>query len=50
MIYLELFWEFFQIGLFTFGGGFAMIPLIKDTVLEHGWLSLDDLTNFIRHQ
>lgn len=47
MIYLELFWEFFQIGLFTFGGGFAMIPLIKDTVLEHGWLSLDEFTNFI---
>lgn len=47
MIYLLLFWEFFKIGLFTFGGGFAMIPLIKDTVVSHGWLSIDEFTNFI---
>lgn len=39
MIYLLLFLEFFKIGLFTFGGGYAMIPLVKETVLEHGWLS-----------
>ena len=30
MIYLTLFYEFFKIGLFTFGGGYAMIPLVKD--------------------
>lgn len=39
MIYLTLFYEFFKIGLFTFGGGYAMIPLIKETVLKFGWLT-----------
>ena len=39
IIYLKLFLEFFKIGLFTFGGGFAMIPLIKEVVLEYGWLA-----------
>lgn len=39
MIYLTLFAEFFLIGLFTFGGGYAMIPLVQDTVLKYGWLS-----------
>lgn len=38
MIYLWLFLEFFKIGLFTFGGGYAMIPLVKETVLSHGWM------------
>lgn len=39
MIYLTLFLEFFKMGLFTFGGGYAMIPLIEETVLKYGWLS-----------
>lgn len=47
MIYLYLFLEFFKIGLFTFGGGYAMIPLIKETVLNHNWLSEDLFYNFI---
>ncbi len=34
MIYLTLFYEFFKIGLFTFGGGYAMIPLVKDTAIN----------------
>ena len=38
MIYLYLFLEFFKIGLFTFGGGYAMIPLVKEAVLSHGWM------------
>ena len=38
MIYLYLFLEFFKVGLFTFGGGYAMIPLIKEVVLSHGWM------------
>ena len=38
MIYLTLFLEFFKMGLFTFGGGYAMIPLIEETVLKYGWL------------
>jgi chromate transporter len=47
MIYLQLFWEFFKIGLFTFGGGYAMIPLLKDAVLGHNWLSEERFYDFI---
>ena len=47
MIFLELFWTFFKIGLFTFGGGYAMIPLIQDAVLEKGWLVEEQIINFI---
>lgn len=40
MIYLELFWSFFQVGLFSFGGGYAALPLIQAQVLEaHSWLT-----------
>ncbi len=46
MILLELFWGFFQVGLFSFGGGYAAIPLIRDTVLAHGWLS-DDMLSYM---
>lgn len=38
MIYLYLFLEFLKVGLFTFGGGYAMIPLVKEVVLSHGWM------------
>lgn len=34
MIYLELFWTFFKIGLFTIGGGQAMIPMISQEVVQ----------------
>ena len=47
MIYLELFYEFFIIGLFTFGGGYAMIPLIKETVLTNEWLTIDEFYRFV---
>jgi len=47
MIFLELFWTFFKIGLFTFGGGYAMIPLIQQEVLGNGWLDSEMLYNFI---
>ena len=47
MIYLDLFWTFFKIGLFTFGGGYAMLPLIQSEVLAHGWMSIDDIVNFV---
>ena len=33
MIYLELFWSFLQIGLFSFGGGYAAMPLIQSQVV-----------------
>ncbi len=47
MIYLELFFEFLKIGAFTFGGGYAMISIIREAVLSHGWLSEGQLLNFI---
>ncbi len=47
MICLDLFWTFFKIGLFTFGGGYAMLPLIQAAVADHGWLSTETLLNFV---
>ncbi len=47
MIYLELFLTFLKIGVVSFGGGYAMIPLIQDEVVAHGWLSLNQILNFI---
>ncbi|MBR2988112.1 MAG: chromate transporter [Clostridia bacterium] len=47
MIYLTLFLEFFKIGLFTFGGGYAMIPLVAETVVGHGWMSESAFYSFL---
>ncbi len=47
MIYFELFYVFFLIGLFTFGGGYAMIPMIQSEVVGRGWISESMLTDFI---
>ena len=54
MIYLEMFYVFFLIGLFTIGGGYAMIPMLKEQIVSRGWLTMDELMNFFalqnRHQ
>ena len=47
MIYLILFWTFLKIGAFTFGGGYAMLPLIQEQVAAHGWLTEEELINFV---
>lgn len=47
MIYLELFLGFLEVGLFSFGGAYAAIPLIRDVVLRYGWLSEETLVYFI---
>lgn len=47
MIFLELFLSFFKIGLFTFGGGYAMLPLIQAEVAARSWLSPEELINFV---
>lgn len=44
---LTLFLTFFKIGLFTFGGGYAMIPMITREVLKYEWASQETLTDFI---
>lgn len=48
MIYLKLFFTYVKIGLFTIGGGYAMIPLMQQEVVTHqGWLTMAELTDFI---
>lgn len=48
MIYLYLFFTFFQIGLFGFGGGYGMLSLIQtETVIRHHWLSSAEFTNIV---
>lgn len=48
MIYLELFWAFFQVGLFSIGGGYAALPLIQARVVDtHHWLSLAEFTDVV---
>lgn len=42
-----LFWMFFKIGLVSFGGGYAMIPLIELEVSKQGWLTTPQLTDVI---
>ena len=47
MIFLELFLSFLKIGAFTFGGGYAMLPLIMETVVSRGWMSEEALIDFV---
>ncbi len=47
MIYLQLFLTFLKIGAVSFGGGYAMIPLVQDEVISHGWLGAEQILNFI---
>ena len=47
MIYFDLFVGFLKVGLFSFGGAYGAIPLIRDVVLSYGWLEEDMLTYMI---
>ncbi|WP_462356903.1 chromate transporter [Phocaeicola coprocola] len=48
MIFLQLFYTFFKIGLFGFGGGYAMISMIQgEVVTRHEWLSSNEFTDII---
>lgn len=47
MIYLSLFWEFLKIGMFSFGGAYGAIPMIREAVISKGWLDEDMFTNII---
>jgi chromate transporter len=46
MIYLQLFLTFLKVGAFAFGGGYAMLSLIGDSVLAYGWMTEEELLNF----
>lgn len=48
MIYLQLFLSFLQIGAFSFGGGYAAMPLIQEQVITlHSWLTIEDFTDLV---
>lgn len=48
MIFLQLFYTFFKIGFFGFGGGYAMISMIQgEVVTRHEWLSSNEFTDII---
>ena len=48
MIYLELLWSFFQIGLFSIGGGYAAMPLIQNQVVDiHPWLTMTQFADIM---
>ena len=47
MIFLSLFLTFLEIGAVSFGGGYSMIPLIKELTVANGWLTEEELLNFI---
>ena len=47
MIYLQLFLTFLKVGAFAFGGGYAILSLIGDSVLSYGWMTEEELLNFV---
>ncbi|MDF2614327.1 MAG: chromate transporter [Clostridia bacterium] len=48
MVYLKLFWSFFQIGLFSIGGGYAAMPLLQNQVVDlNNWLTMAEFTDII---
>ncbi len=47
MIYLYLAYEFFKIGLFSFGGGYATIPFLYQLSQQYGWYSIKELSQMV---
>lgn len=48
MLFLKLFYTFFKIGLFGFGGGYGMLSLIQgEVVTRHGWMSMQEFTDIV---
>jgi chromate transporter len=47
MIYLQIFWSFFKIGMFSFGGGYAMIPIIQREIESHGWIGAKEFADIV---
>ena len=47
MIYLELFLNFLKIGAVSFGGGYGMISIIRETVIANNWMTESDFLNFV---
>ena len=48
MIYFQLFWAYLKIGIFGFGGGYAMLSMIQFEIVEHyQWMSLEEFTDMV---
>jgi chromate transporter len=47
MIYIQLFFSFFKIGLFSFGGGYAMLSLLQQEVVKNSWMTVDTFADMI---
>jgi len=47
MILLQLMWTFFKIGMFSFGGGYAMIPLIQKEIEVNGWVQAQEFADIV---
>ena len=47
MIFLELAFTFFKIGLFSFGGGYAMVPLMEREIAARGWLAAREFADIV---
>lgn len=48
MLFVKLFWTFTKIGIFGFGGGYAMLSLIQEEVVtRHNWMTLQEFTDLV---
>lgn len=48
LLYMSLFWSFFKIGLFGFGGGYAMLSMIQgEVVTQNGWMTTAEFTDIV---
>jgi len=47
MIYLKLLWSYFKIGIFGFGGGYAMLALIQREIVGQGWITEKEFTDIV---
>ena len=48
MIYLQLFWAYLKIGIFGFGGGYAMLSMIQFEVVDHyGWMTVEEFADMV---
>jgi len=47
MIYFKLLWSFFKIGMFSFGGGYVMIPLIQKEIENNGWIRAKEFADIV---
>ncbi|MDR0853303.1 MAG: chromate transporter [Clostridiales Family XIII bacterium] len=44
---LRLFWSFFQVGIFTIGGGYASLPIVQEQVIKNDWMSMTEFTDLL---